>query len=65
MRGEEHGTTWHNQSRLGSNLAVLGLKHELPTKLGPTEAQHGEHVQTDATSEDAPMRRLPRIEDVL
>ena len=36
MRGEECGPAWPNQSRLGSNLAVLGLK------VGRTRADLGQ-----------------------
>ena len=43
MRGEEHGPTW-SQSRLRSNLAVLGLKlgraSRLGSNLGVTCAEH-------------------------
>ena len=39
MRGEEHGPTWPNLGRLGSSLAVLGLKlveHKMTwAELGP------------------------------
>ena len=57
MRGEEQGPTWPNQSRQGSNLAILGLKlaererawahlsitcaELVPLGSNPTGVQHG------------------------
>ena len=51
QREERSGPTWPNQSRLGSNLAVLGLGPNLGvtfaelgpvcSNLGPTGVQHG------------------------
>jgi hypothetical protein len=57
MRGEEQGPTWPNQSRQGSNLAILGLKlaererawahlsitcaELVPLGSNPTVVQHG------------------------